>query len=90
MKISLLFRGRDNEHGELGYSLFTRLIKDCADVGAPESGPRLFGHNLIMLLHPQHLAKSGGASAAPAKPPAPAPRPMPAPDLRASTQTGNN
>lgn len=71
VKISLLFRGRENEHRELGYNLFTRLIKDCADIGAPESGPRLFGHNLIMLMHPQHMVKAGGAS--PAQPPRPGP-----------------
>jgi len=75
VKISLLFRGRENEHRELGYNLFTRLIKDCADIGAPESGPRLFGHNLIMLMHPQHIAKAGGAPSAQAKPPAPASQP---------------
>ena len=75
VKTSLLFRGRENEHRELGYGLFTRLIKDCADLGAPESGPRLFGHNLVMLLHPQHLTKTGNAPSAPTKPPTPAPAP---------------
>lgn len=87
VKTSLLFRGRENEHRELGYGLFTRLIKDCADIGAPESSPRLFGHNLVMLLHPQHLAKAGGGEhPAQAKPPAPAPRPMPSsPDMRPNT-----
>jgi translation initiation factor IF-3 len=32
VKTSLLFRGRENEHRELGYGVFTRLIKDCADI----------------------------------------------------------
>ena len=88
VKTSLLFRGRENEHRDLGYSLFTRLIKDCADIGAPESGPRLFGNNLVMLLHPQH-SKPGSEPSASAKPPAPAPRPTFAPDLRTSTPIGN-
>jgi translation initiation factor IF-3 len=86
VKISLLFRGRENEHRELGYNLFTRLIKDCADIGAPESGPRLFGRNLVMLLHPQHLTKTGGA---PAKPPTPAPQPISAPNAP-NAQTRNH
>lgn len=71
VKTSLLFRGRENEHRDLGYNLFNRLVKDCADIGAPESGPRLFGNNLVMLFHPQH-GKTGGESPAPqapAKPP---------------------
>ena len=95
VKLSLLFRGRENEHRELGYNLFTRLIKDCEDVGAPESGPRMYGRNLIMLMHPHQTTKTGstpstsaakwplaprrGDVAAPAKPPAPAPRPTSAP-----------
>ena len=73
VKISLLFRGRENAHRELGYSLFTRLIKDCVDIGEPESGPRLFGHNLVMLMHPQHVTKIVGAHTASAKRPTSAP-----------------
>ena len=80
IKASLLFRGRENEHRELGFNLFNRLVKDCADVGAPDSSPRLFGHNLVMLMHPLVTAKSGGAPAQ-AKPgqasSPPAPRPGP-------------
>ena len=79
VKISLLFRGRENEHRELGYNLFTRLIKDCEDVGAPESGPRMYGRNLVMLMHPHHITKTGSTPSAPAKPPAPAPRPTSTP-----------
>jgi translation initiation factor IF-3 len=73
VKVSLLFRGRENEHRELGYGLFNRLIKDCEDIGAPESSPRLFGNNLIMLLHPQRIAKTGGTSSATPKPPTSSP-----------------
>lgn len=69
VKASLLFRGRENEHREMGYNLFNRLIKDCADIGAPESPPRLFGNNLVMLLHPQR-GKTGSQPSTPARPPA--------------------
>lgn len=57
VKASLLFRGRENEHRELGYNLMTRLAKDCENLGAPESSPRLFGNNLVIMLHPQHGKK---------------------------------
>ena len=79
VKTTLLFRGRENEHRELGYNLFTRLIKDCEDAGAPESGPRMYGRNLVMLMHPHHITKTGSTPSTPAKPPAPAPRPTSAP-----------
>ena len=65
VKASLLFRGRENEHRDLGYALFERLIKDCADIGAPESSPRLLGNNLVILLHPIQGAKGGTAQAKP-------------------------
>ncbi len=78
IKASLLFRGRENEHRELGYNLFTRLLKDCADLGEPESPPRLFGNNLVMLMRPHKTLKSGTEPAPvprPATPSAPPPRP---------------
>lgn len=49
VKTSLFFRGRENEHRDLGYKLFTRLIKDCESCGAPEAPPRLFGNNLVVM-----------------------------------------
>lgn len=52
VKTSLFFRGRENEHRELGIALFDRLIADVADHGAPESKPRLYGNNLVMMLVP--------------------------------------
>ncbi len=80
IKASLLFRGRENEHRELGYNIFSRLLKDCADLGEAESSPRLFGNNLVMLLRPQRTLKSGGEPAPAARPattPAPPVRPAP-------------
>lgn len=53
VKVSLMFRGRENEHRELGYALFERLQNDCEKVGVAESPPKLFGNNLVMLLKPQ-------------------------------------
>ena len=52
VKASLLFRGRENEHRDLGFALINRLIKDCEPIGVAESPPRLFGNNLVTLLRP--------------------------------------
>jgi translation initiation factor IF-3 len=73
VKASLYFRGRENEHRELGFDLFKRLEKDIAGQGAVETPGRLFGNNLVMILRP---AKAG-SDPKPAQPPAPTPpRPM--------------
>lgn len=65
VKASLFFRGRENEHRDLGYNVMNRLIKDCEDLGAPESAPKLFGNNLVMLLRPNR----GTKPPAPQRPP---------------------
>ena len=64
VKASLMFRGRENEHRELGFELFKRLIKDCEALGAPEFQPRLLGNNLFVLLRAQHAAKAACAETA--------------------------
>jgi translation initiation factor IF-3 len=52
VKASLLFRGRENEHRDLGFALINRLIKDCEAVGHAEAPPRMFGNNLLTMLQP--------------------------------------
>ncbi len=79
VKTSLMFRGRENEHRDLGHALFERLQRDCEKFGVAEAPPKLFGHNLIMLLKPQKAGKgeSGGPASAPAAPPPPRPAARP-------------
>ncbi len=52
VKASLFFRGRENEHQDLGHSLMTQLIKDCEPLGVAETPPRMFGSTLVTLLRP--------------------------------------
>ncbi len=73
IKTSLLFRGRENEHRDLGYALMNRLIKDCAGVGSAEAPPRMFGNNLMIMLRPEKVA--AGAAARSPTPSAAAPNP---------------
>ena len=69
VKASLMFRGRENEHRDIGFELFKRLIKDCDPLGVSEVPPRLFGNNLILLLRPQNSGKKPEAPPKPASPP---------------------
>lgn len=57
VKASLMFRGRENEHREIGFELFKRLVKDCEPAGVSEMPPKLFGNNLVLLLRAQHGIK---------------------------------
>lgn len=52
VKITLTFRGRENEHKELGFDTVNRAISDLSNVGASESPPRLAGRNIFAMLSP--------------------------------------
>lgn len=53
VKASLMFRGRENAHRELGFELMQRVIQDCAEYGTVEQAPKLMGRNIAMLLVPK-------------------------------------
>jgi len=57
VKFSLMFRGRENAHRELGFELMKRIQKDIADVATVELAPRLQGRNIFMMVVPIKKAK---------------------------------
>jgi translation initiation factor IF-3 len=69
VKASLMFRGRENEHREIGFELFQRLIKDCEPLGVAEVPPKLFGNILILLLRSQHPGRKPETAPQPSPPP---------------------
>lgn len=80
VKITIMFRGREQSRPELGYKLLQRLASDIGEVAVIESSPLQDGRNMTMVLAPAR--KSSGGKAAkpapvkteyvPAAPPAPA------------------
>jgi translation initiation factor IF-3 len=54
VKVTLLFRGREMDHTELGQRLLDRIITDCKDVSAVEQYPRLEGQTLSLMLAPRN------------------------------------
>jgi len=52
VKFSLMFRGRENAHRELGFELMKRIQKDIAEVATVEQAPRLQGRNIFMMVVP--------------------------------------
>ncbi len=53
VKVSLMFRGRENAHQELGYEVIRRVIVDVADIATADKEPQKMGRFLIVLLAPR-------------------------------------
>jgi translation initiation factor IF-3 len=52
VKVTIMFRGREQSRPELGYRLLQRLAEDVAELGFVESSPKQDGRNMIMVLGP--------------------------------------
>src|SRR5690348_13870992 len=52
VKITIMFRGREQSRPELGFRLLQRLADDVAELGFVETTPRQDGRNMTMVLGP--------------------------------------
>jgi translation initiation factor IF-3 len=52
VKITIMFRGREQSRPELGFRLLQRLAEDVQELGYVESHPKQDGRNMIMVLGP--------------------------------------
>ncbi|MFC1404782.1 MULTISPECIES: translation initiation factor IF-3 [Streptacidiphilus] len=52
VKITIMFRGREQSRPELGFRLLQRLASDVEELGFIESNPKQDGRNMIMVLGP--------------------------------------
>jgi translation initiation factor IF-3 len=52
VKITIMFRGREQHRPELGLRLLERLADDVTELGFVESAPKQDGRNMIMVLGP--------------------------------------
>ena len=52
VKVTIMFRGRENLHPERGRDLLMRLFEDVKEIGQIESSPELDGRNMVMVLGP--------------------------------------
>lgn len=82
VKVTIMFRGREQSRPELGYRLLQRLAADVADLGFVETSAKQDGRNMTMVLAPHKGAKTRvkaqQESAAP-RPQQPAAQQSPAP-----------
>lgn len=52
VKVTIMFRGREVAHPDIGRKLLDRLADEVKDLGTVESAPKLDGRNMIMVLAP--------------------------------------
>lgn len=65
VKITIMFRGREVFHPELGKKILDRIADQMEGMGKSESDPRLDGRNMVMVLAPDKRAKQSAQSRGP-------------------------
>jgi translation initiation factor IF-3 len=81
VKVTIMFRGREQSRPELGFRLLQRLAADVADLGFVETSAKQDGRNMTMVLAPHKgqktrvKAQQTAAAAGQAAKPAPGPTP---------------
>lgn len=76
VKVTIMFRGREMAHRDLGFKMMERLVNEVGEVGVVETRPKLEGPNLSTIIAAKKAPGKGG--------PVPAPRPQPKPPLAAA------
>jgi translation initiation factor IF-3 len=64
VKVTIMFRGREQQHPERGRTLLMRLAEDLKEIGLIESPPLQDGRNMVMVLAP---TKNAGVKTADAE-----------------------
>ncbi len=56
VKLTIMFRGRERTHPELGQEILNRVASDVSDMAVVESAPNLAGMDMNMVLGPTRAA----------------------------------
>ncbi len=57
VKITIMFRGREMSHPELGKKILDQVAETVAGIAKVESSPKLDGRNMVMVLAPDRRAQ---------------------------------
>jgi translation initiation factor IF-3 len=52
VRVTIMFRGREQSRPELGFRLLQRLAEDVSELGFVEASPKQDGRNMIMVMAP--------------------------------------
>lgn len=63
VKVTIMFRGREQSRPELGYRLLRRLESEISELGYVEAAPKQDGRNMIMVLAPHRAVKASATAA---------------------------
>jgi translation initiation factor IF-3 len=63
VKVTIMFRGREQAYPERGHALLMRLVEDLSDLAVVESPPTLDGRNMVMVLAPSKTTLTRDAKA---------------------------
>jgi translation initiation factor IF-3 len=101
VKVTIMFRGREMTHTELGRKILDRLVVDLGEMVTVESMPKQEGRNMIMVISPnkrymEQLARAKAVQPEPQLEPEPSPRsesqpepePEPEPELQPEPEPG--
>ena len=83
VKVTIMFRGREMAHTELGRRILDRLVEDLKELAIVDAFPKQEGRNMIMVIAPIKRQPEKAP-----KPPAPAPVAGAAPAEPAETTEG--
>jgi len=61
VKVTIMFRGRERTHPELGERILHRVADTLADVGTPEGMPSMMGMDMNMIMAPKAPKRVEGA-----------------------------
>jgi translation initiation factor IF-3 len=68
VKVTIMFRGREMAHTDLGRKILDRLVEDLRDVAQVDAAPKQDGRNMIMVIAPTKKAPQRDEQPAPAQP----------------------
>ena len=57
VKVTIMFRGRESAHPELGMKILERIVERIGEAAKVESSPKLDGRNMTMVLGPDKRPK---------------------------------
>jgi len=63
VKVTIMFRGREQSRPELGFRLLRRLSEEVTDLGFVEAAPKQDGRNMVMVLAPHRATKAAAVAA---------------------------
>ncbi|HEX5190642.1 MAG TPA: translation initiation factor IF-3 [Streptosporangiaceae bacterium] len=86
VKVTIMFRGREQSRPELGYKLLQRLAGDVEELGFVESQPKQDGRNMIMVIGPHRKKADAKAARGPDRASARAAAPTASQDRAASSR----